>query len=225
MVEHTMQLIVDVLMSVIAGNTSSIKLILDVKEFLMFRKYLALAGLAFLSMTSVQAEVLNNTKYEYATVFIPNRGPLFVYSAVSKKGFHEQRVNIQQLDILSDELEVAVPKGIAEDLDKLHSMLKAVGFKQVSHRIVYSGFEKVYSDNELWQDVVRDKKFYTVRKSENLGSTTTMTPLTGIQHQTIRSPREVTVRKQDHKTGQRIDLKKGPEAGHAYVFRRLAMIE
>ncbi len=181
--------------------------------------------LAFATMASVQAAGLNNNKYEYATVSIPNGAVVFVYSAVSHKGFHKTRVNIQDLNILSDELGVAVPNGLAPDLDKLDLMLEQAGFKKVSHRIVYAVFAKVRSDNELWQDVVHDKKFYSVRASENLGSTTTMTPLTGLQHQTIRSPREVTVRQQEHKTGQRIDLKKGAEAGHAYVFRRLSVVE
>ena len=191
----------------------------------MFRKYSMLTVLAFTAMTSVQAASLNNNKYEYATVFIPNRGGDFIYSAVSDKIFHNQRVHIHQLDILSDELDVAVPLGQASELEKLASMLEQAGFKKVSHQIVYTGFEKVRADNDLWQDVVHDKKFYSVRESEDLGSTTTMTPLTGLQHQTMRSPREVTVKQQDHKTGQRIDLKKGAEAGHSYVFRRLSTIE
>ena len=181
--------------------------------------------LAFAAMTSVQAAGLNNNTYEYATVFIPNGGPVFVYSAVSNNGFHKQRVNIQHLDILSDELGVAVPKGLAPDLDKLDSMLKQVGFKKVSHRIVYTGFEKVRSDNELWQDVVHTKRFKQKNSATHTGTSKDISVWGDRQETKYYEPENVTRHEQAHKTGQRIDLKKGREAGHAYIFKRLAVID
>ncbi|MDA9718123.1 hypothetical protein N9U65_01475 [Planctomycetaceae bacterium] len=181
--------------------------------------------LAFATMTSVQAAGLNNNKYEYATVFIPNVGPTFVYSAVSNKGFHKQRVNIQQLNILSDELGVAVPGGLAPDMDKLHSMLEQVGYKKVSHRIVYAGFAKVRSDNELWQDVVHTKRFKQINPAQLTATNRDLNVWGDRQETKYYGPEYATRHEQDHKTGQRIDLKKGPEAGHAYVFRRLSVTE
>ena len=192
----------------------------------MFRKYSMLAVMAFVAMTSVQAASLNNNKYEYATVFIPNRGADFVYSAVSGKLFHNQRVNIQHLNILSDELDVAVPLGQASETEKLASMLEEAGFKKVSHQIVYAGFEKVRSDNDLWQDIVHTKRF----KQFNPGYLDNLTSVDSLDGRSKETRAEIkqsyaTRHEQDHKTGQRINIKKGPEAGHAYVFKRLSVIE
>ena len=225
MFEHTTELLVDGPMPTVVGSTSSTKIITDRKEIQMFRKYSMLGVMAFAAMTSVQAGGLNNNTYEYATVFIPNGGPIFVYSAVSNKGFHKQRVNIQHLNILSDELGVAVPKGLAPDLDKLHSMLEQVGFKKVSHRIVYTGFEKVRSDNELWQDVVHTKRFKQINPATHKGTAQDLSVWGDRQETKFYEPENVTRHEQDHKTGQRIDLKKGREAGHAYIFKRLAAID
>ena len=220
--EHTTELLVDGPMPTVVGSTSSRKIMTDRKEIQMFRKYSMLVVMAFAAMTSVKAATLNNDTYEYATVFIPNGGPLFVYSAVSHKGFHKQRVTIQDLNNLSDELGVAVPKGLNPDLEKLHSMLEQVGFKKVTHRIVYAGFRKVRSDNDLWQDVVHTKRF----KQFNPGHLDNVTTLGSVDGRTTESRLEIkqsytTRHEQDHKTGERVDIEKGPEAGHAYVFRML----
>ena len=97
MFEHIVELVVDVPMPTAIGSTSSKKIMIgpwsDVYETIAM-----LMVLAFAAMTSVQAAGLNNNTYEYATVFIPNGGPVFVYSAVSND-FINQRVNIQHLNI------------------------------------------------------------------------------------------------------------------------------